>query len=253
MVCVICGPLHIERRPHVRAGPCPSMDGPPLRQVTFRVEHDCPLADLSRAVPQGAFTSWSGHRIEVLEVRAPPAAWAQAVREAGRRLNVLRSFAAPEGGVIVAELHVDEGRSLSRILESHHCMALQPMRVERGWESYDAIAFGPGKEPEQRALRALAARWPTQVVRRRTIGAQDLMASLFLSLRPILDDPTDKQAEALVAAAREGYYRSPRGSTTAEIASRLGLGRSAFEERLRGAENRILGAIAAALASHRGR
>lgn len=229
----------------------PSMDGPPLRQVTFRVEHDCPLADLSRAVPQAAFTSWSGHRIEVLEVRAPPAAWTQAVREAGEHLTVLRSFSAPEGGVIVVELHVDESRSLSRILEAHHCMAMQPMRVAQGWESYDAIAFGRGKEPEQAALRALAARWPTQVVRRRAIGPQDLLASLFLSLRPLLEDPTDKQAEALVAAAREGYYRSPRGATTAEVAARLGLGRSAFEERLRGAENRILGSVAAALEHHR--
>ena len=227
------------------------MDGPALRQVTFRVEHDCPLAALSREVPQARFTCWSGRRIEVLEVRGSRAVWAQVLDAAPRHLTLLRSFATPEGGLLVGELHVAEGQSLSRILEAHHCMALQPMRVAGGWESYDAIAFGPAREPEQPALAALARRWPTQVTRRRAIGPSELMASLFQSLRPVLDAPTDKQAEALAAAAREGYYTSPRGATTADVAKSLGLGRSAFEERLRGAENRVLSAVAAALETHR--
>lgn len=227
------------------------MDGPALRQVTFRVEHDCPLAALSREVPQARFTDWSGHRIEVLEVRCSRAVWQRVVEVAPRHLTVLRTFATPEGGLLVGELHVAEGQSLRRILESHHCMALQPMRVADGWESYDAIAFGPAKEPEQAALAALAQKWPTQVTRRRAIGPSELMASLFQSLRPVLEAPTDKQAEALAAAAREGYYQSPRGATTAEVAKSLGLGRSAFEERLRGAENRVLSAVASALETHR--
>ena len=84
---------------------------------------------------------------------------------------------------------------------------------------------------------------PTRVVQRRTIGPEELSASLFLSLRPVLEAPTDKQSEALVAAGRHGYYQTPRGSTTAEVAAELGLGRSAFEERLRGGENRVLAAL----------
>lgn len=229
------------------------MDGPALRQVTFRVEHDCPMAALSRAVAGAQFTNWSGHRIEVVEVRAPPAVWQQVLAAAPRHLTVLRTFATPEGGLLVAELHVHEEQSLSRILEAHHCMALQPMRVAGGWESYDAIAFGPGRDPERSALAALTKRWPTQVTRRRTIGPSDLLASLFQSLRPILDAPTPKQVEALVAAAQLDYYAAPRHCTTAEVAASLDLGRSAFEERLRGAENRILNAVAAALEAHRGK
>lgn len=228
------------------------MDGPALRQVTFRVEHDCPMAALSRAVADAQFTNWSGHHIEVVEVRATPAVWRQVVAHAPQYLTVLRTFATPEGGILVAELHVKEEQSLRRILEAHHSMALQPMRVANGWESYDAIAFGPGKDPERNALAALAKQWPTQVTRRRTIGPSDLLASLFQSLRPILDAPTRKQVEALVTAARQGYYDAPRRTTTAEVATVLGLGRSSFEERLRGAENRILNVVASALEDHRG-
>ncbi|HLF16967.1 MAG TPA: helix-turn-helix domain-containing protein [Candidatus Thermoplasmatota archaeon] len=225
------------------------MDGPPLRQVTFRVEHDCPLARLSRECPGTPFRAWSAHRHEVVEVSSGPERWRRALPIAERLLKPERTIPLADGGLIVWEPHVPPERSLSRVLESHQLLWLQPTRVEDGWEHYDAVAFGP-RAPEE-ALKALAAKWPTQVVRRREVGPDALLASLFQSLRPLLEAPTDKQAEALVAAWRAGYYGSPRNATTAEVAKRMGLGRSAFEERLRGGENHLLGSLAPVLEHHR--
>lgn len=229
------------------------MDGPPqpLRQVTFRVKHDCPLARLSAEAPAARFRVWSGHRVEVIEAVCPKAAWPGTVEAARRHLDVKRVFPAKEGGVIVAEMAVAPERSISRTLEAHHCVWLQPMRLEAGWEHYDAIAFAPSAAAEQEALDALSRHGTTRVVRRRSIAPEHLTASLFLSLRPLLEAPTEKQAEALLAACRAGYYESPRQATTAEVAEGLGLGRSAFEERLRGAENRILRTLAPLLEHHR--
>lgn len=227
------------------------MDGGTLRHVTFRVDHDCPMARLSQDVPEAEFTCWSGHRLEVAEVKCTADDWQRVVAAAPQHLDLERTFASPEGGLLVAAVKLTEERSISRTLETNHCIWLQPMRIQAGRESYDAIAFGGGEQPEQAALNAMSKHWPTQVVRRRTIEAEDLTASLFLSLRPVLEAPTDKQAEALVAAAKSGYYKSPRHATTAEVAQTLGLGRSAFEERLRGAENRVLGSIATVLEHHR--
>lgn len=223
------------------------MDGS-LRHVTFRVEHDCPMAELSRAVAQADFHCWSAHRIEVVEVRCTPIWWPRVVEVAERLLSPRRVFATPEGGVLVWEPKVEVERSISRTLESHGLLWLQPMRVEAGWEHYDAVALGGG---EQDALKALSKNWKTQVARRKSIGPEGLLASLFLSLRPALEAPTRKQAEALVAAAKAGYYRSPRDVTTADVAAEMKLGRSAFEERLRGGENRLLGAIVPALEHYR--
>ncbi len=227
------------------------MDGP-LRQVTFRVNHDCPMAALSRDVPGAEFHCWSGHRLEVVEVRCAPALWPDVARAAKRHLSPERILRVAEGGILVWEperLRAHPESSISRTLEAHHVLWLQPMRVQGGWERYDAIAFVPGGE--QAALAALSKSWPTQVVRRREVGAKDILAALFLSLRPALDAPTEKQAEALVTAGEAGYYRSPRGATTAQVARRLGIGRSAFEERLRGGENRLLGAVLPALEQRR--
>jgi predicted DNA binding protein len=217
----------------------PSMDGP-LRQVTFRVRHDCPLAKLSEELPGLRLTVWSGHKVEVIEVGCPRSMWDKVVEAARRHVVVQRAFPSPTGGLLVAEVTVDDRRSISRTLEAHQCLWLQPMVLSDGWEHYDAISFGPS---EQEALDALARHGTTRVVHRRTIGPEELTASLFLSLRPVLEAPTDKQAEALVAAGRHGYYEAPRKCTTAEVAAGLGLGRSAFEERLRGGENRVLAAL----------
>src|SRR5215210_7392372 len=102
------------------------MDGP-LRHVTFRVQHDCPLARVSLEVPGVRLTVWSGHRVEVLEVEAPRALWERVVAAARRHAVVQRVFPSATGGLIVAEVTVDDRRSISRTLEAHQCLWLQPL------------------------------------------------------------------------------------------------------------------------------
>jgi predicted DNA binding protein len=215
------------------------MDGH-LRHVTLRVEHDCPMANLSRRFPQADFHAWMGHRLEVVEVRASPAAW-EGVAEAAAALPALHVLPARGGGILVWEPRVAESRSISRLLEARDLLWLQPMHVQAGWEHYEAIAFSD----EQEAIDRLRREWPTQVVRRRGIGPEDLLASLFLSLHPALRAPTTRQAEALLAAARADG--TPSSETIAALPATLGIGRSAFEERLRAGENRVLAAVLPAL------
>lgn len=220
------------------------MDAEHLRRVTFRVQHDCPLAELSRDLPHADLRVWSGHRFEVVEVHAEKTLWNEVERAGRQHLRPVRVLRTPHGGIFVWHPPVDPMRSISRRLESHDLMWLQPLRVRGGWEHYDAIAFGEG---EQGALDDLRRDHETQVVQRQWINADDVAAALFLSLHPLLEAPTNKQAEALISAGEQGYYRSPRNVTTAEVAATLGIGRSAFEERLRGAENRIMGGLLPAL------
>jgi len=220
------------------------MDGT-ARAVTFRVQHDCPLAALSREVRE--LRVWSGHRLEVVAIAARDR---DAAADAARRHLAPGSLLeTPDGWLAVWRPRVDPKSSISRILEAHGLMWQQPLRVVDGWEHYDALAFGDG---EQAALDALRERHPTQVVRRQTIGAEDVTANLFSSLAPVLEAPTDKQAEALVTAHALGYYQSPRACTTTDVAATLGITRSSLEERLRGGENRVMGQVAPALALRAG-
>lgn len=219
---------------------------PQLRRVVFRVEHDCPLARLSRQHPRLELHVWSGHRIEFVAVRGILDAAVSADIE--HHLKPVRVLPLNDGALVVWRPAVDPKTSLSRRLEEADLLWLQPLRVRAGWEEFDAVAFGPGGE--QAALDQLRKDHPTQVVRRDDMDGHEA-AALYMSLLPVLEAPTDKQAEALVLAHAQGYYESPRRTTTAELAKLLGIGRSAFEERLRGGENRVMGAVLPAMGRHR--
>lgn len=223
------------------------MDG--IRQVTFRVQHDCPIARLSRAIT-GELQVWSGHRFEVVAYQGRIGDRPAFVAAAQEHLDPVRIIETPEGALVVWHPDVDPNASISRILERHDLMWRQPLTVRDGWEAYDAISFGGC---EQAALDELRTHHTTQVRGRRDLSADDVTAALFMSLQPALTAPTDKQAEALIAAHAAGYYQSPRGATTADVAKRLGIGRSAFEERLRGGENRMMAQLLPAMQRQRSR
>src|SRR5688572_25799548 len=105
------------------------MDGAPLRLVTFRVDHDCPVARLSRDVPAADLSCWSGHRLEVVEVRSTRAQWERVEESAARHLRPERTLPTEEGGLLVWRARVPPGRSISRTLEKHGLLWLQPLRV----------------------------------------------------------------------------------------------------------------------------
>lgn len=216
-----------------------------LQRLTFRVRHDCPLAEASRAVAGVEFEVWSGHRFELVSARAPAMRQA-AVREAwAEHLRPERVIAFHDGIMAVWRPHVKAKASISRRLERHGLLWMQPLRVRDGWENFDVFAFD--EAGARAAIAELRDETAVRLVRRETVGPDAIAASLFVSLHGALEAPTDKQAQALLAAHDAGYYTSPRGATTAEVARGMGLGRSAFEERLRGAENRLMADLAPAL------
>lgn len=220
------------------------MDGS-LQRLSFRVRHDCPLAEASRAVPGVDLEVWSGHRFELVSARAPSARQ-QALRAAWHEhLRPERVIAFHDGVMALWRPRVKPKASISRRLERHGLLWMQPLRVRDGWEYFDAFAFDDAGA--RAAIAELRTETTVRLVRRERVGPDAIAASLFVSLHGALEAPTDKQAEAIVAAFAAGYYRSPRGATTADVAGIMGLGRSAFEERLRGGENRLMADLAPAL------
>lgn len=219
------------------------MDG--LRRIAFRVRHDCPVATLSAQHERVEFEVWSGHRLEVVAARVEGARRAAVQSSMEVLLSPIQVLPFRDGVIALWRPTVEPKTSISRRLEEHGLVWLQPLTVRGGWERYDAIALSAGAE--QAAVDELRRDHAVRVAHRQTIGADEAAATLFLSIQSALHAPTEKQAEALLAAHAAGYYRSPRGATTSEVAARLGLGRSAFEERLRGGENRLMDAVLPAL------
>src|SRR2546428_13707282 len=77
-------------------------------------------------------------------------------------------------------------------------------------------------------------------------GRRELPLSVVPSsvwVNSLFAELTGKQVDAVLKAHRYGYYPSPRQITTESIAKGSGLSRSTYEEHLRKAENRIMGAL----------
>ncbi len=60
----------------------------------------------------------------------------------------------------------------------------------------------------------------------------------------LLPSLTKRQGQAVLAAMEGGYYDSPRRSTAGDVAKRMGVARSTFEEHLKSAESQMVRALA---------
>lgn len=176
--------------------------------------------------------------MEVVVAKSPAQGGSELSALLESALDPLRVTVLPERTLAVWRPNGDPKSSLSRLFESHGLMWLQPLQVQGGWERYDLIEFEVGGA--NRALATLRENYDVRVIQQSSLEDADLLHTLFQSMGPLLDAPTPKQREALVAAYEQGYYESPRGTTTRDVAATLGLARSSFEERLRAAENRVM-------------
>lgn len=218
-----------------------------LTHLAFRLQHDCPVASLSRDLPDVPMRAWSGHRREVLHVREEPPNHDTILEAVRHRLPKATAFPFAHGVVVIHEPSWPASDSITRRLEDHSALWLQPLQYRSGWEYYDVVSLDD--ERLQEYLGGLLKKYPLEVVARDSIDQTALLSAFFVPMNPILEGLTEKQEKALLTAWREGYYEQPRGTTTREVAKSMGISRSAFEERLRKAENLVIHGVAPSLAA----
>jgi predicted DNA binding protein len=215
-----------------------------LSHVVFRLRHNCPLAMLSREFPDILFLSWNTHRQEIIQAATPS-------KELSARLAASFASELPrcktitfEGGVLaIHPMRWPRKESISWQLEASQALWLQPLRCRDGWEYFDVVSLR--SENLQAYLATLLRKFPLEVQYRGRLGGRELASSFFIPLNPVLGSLTVKQSQAIVRALEMGYYEQPRATTTRKVAAAMGLSRSAFEERLRNAENTVVrGALA---------
>lgn len=129
-------------------------------------------------------------------------------------------------------------RRLADAIEGAGGVLLPPLRWAEGRVEVDALQVKPGMaEAVRRAVPQV------EVARKRPLKASEAPAGLLRDHLP-LPKLTRKQAEALLAALDAGYYALPRRVTTLDVARKIGVGRSTFEEHLKKAEAQVVGALA---------
>lgn len=205
--------------------------------VEFRVEgDDCPLAVATRA---------TGIRVDA----RPPQLRADGY--------ALLGFTAPDSEGFVAELDADDrirylhisavdGRRNCRCLSKRPCVVHELVSAGFMAESlryHDGVGVFTGAVVGQEVLRGVLDTAGDTVgvtlERAYPLSAEDetTVAQRW--------DLTPRQEAAIRAALELEYFAVPRGATATEVADTLGIGKSAFLERLRRGERALLSQVCA--------
>lgn len=125
------------------------------------------------------------------------------------------------------------------------CTVLWPALFVGGEETYTILS------PTRERLDALLARLGAHgsVHLERVVDVQPSALNVNVPLADITTALTERQLVVLQKAIAEGYYDSPRRTSTEALAATFGVTRSTLEEHLRKAERRVLEGFAGVLAA----
>jgi predicted DNA binding protein len=131
---------------------------------------------------------------------------------------------------------------ISKAFEKNNCLELSPGIYTDGWEWYRLIAFS------ERDLKAffidLDRSCEVEITAKKTVEQDSVRDTFVITASNLLGSLTGNQTEALLLALNSGYYSVPKKATTEDVALKLGLPRTTFEERLRKAESKVLQSVA---------
>ncbi len=137
----------------------------------------------------------------------------------------------------VVEAPPSESRILARCTAAD-ALLLPPLVWHAGRIHVRLILFDALHE-ETLADILPASRLQSKSVLRGAEIERELLASGLL-----LPSLTRRQGQAVLAALEAGYYDAPRKVTTLDVARKLGIARSTFEEHLKAAESQLVRALA---------
>jgi predicted DNA binding protein len=218
-------------------------------EIGFRLQHDCPFNRLTESFPSVVLAWWSNFDQNVLEVSgATPEGLPEyetglktAISSMGG--NVVRKTS--EGSRLQLVVTWDGSKwesSTTRIFMKYNCLVLQPSIHTGGREWYRLISFA---ENDVKGLfRELDSAGDVEVISMRTVEEGTVHDTFTINAPELLGGLTKNQVDALVLALDSGYYAVPKRATTEDVAARVGLPRTTFEDRLRRAESKVLQSVA---------
>lgn len=209
--------------------------------VTFSFKHDCFYCNLSRDFPDATMIVACNDQRDILEFISPSE---RSIQNAIRRLRgagteVERS----EKGnrvVIVTDKCLCSlcSETETPIPADLGVLLVSPRVFVNGWEQRRILGFN--NDHIREIMTSLQANFPTKLISKKPVQG-GLAGELFSpTSNELFGDMTQRQIDAITHAARNGYYSTPRKTTTEALAKSFGTSRATFEEHLRKAENKLM-------------
>lgn len=210
-----------------------------MYEATFHVRGDVPY-EAATAGRDVTIELWCNEHCDLLHVRGDDDG---AVRgDVDAAVGVADALDRGGEQVLVTEdcLRAHTDGNVEAYLEAHNCLLLPPIRYEDGGKVVRILTLDAANLSAFYA--AIADAFDVTVRSKREISrvAQDRP---LLSLDSLVPTLSDRQEAAVSSAWDGGYYDVPRNTTTSELAATMGVDRRTFEEHLRLAEQKLVGAI----------
>lgn len=219
-------------------------------EVSFRGQDDCPYLRFSVQHPRVTIAQWCNLRADVFEIdlgsteefaKIEPDLRTLLRRRGARILK--KTLVKPNVQIVTTSCREEMNpRSIGSVIQRNYCIGVPPVVYSGGWESRRVVGF---REIDYKRLFGdLSKLGPIEVLGK-TMHTEKFMKDTFeISSSSLFSGVTGKQIQAIEAALDSGYYNVPRYVTTREIAQKLSVPRTTYEEHLRKAESKVLTALA---------
>jgi len=219
-------------------------------EVSFKIQHECPYTRFSTRYPDVRVVEWCNNRIHVMEVECRDI---ETFTMIDRDLTELLLW---RGGKVLKKNFLEGNVQLilktcrcskispniHQVVEKNSCLVIPPVTYYDGWEHYRVIGFR--ESDYKKMFQDLNRLGPVEMVQKRLIPGKSIRDTFVMSLSSVFADLTEKQVNSITAAQEYGYYQVPKKVTAEDIARKLGVPRTTYEEHLRKAESKILLAVA---------
>ena len=221
-----------------------------LYETAFRLQHDCPFNELSKMHPELVMSSWCNSETDVLEIAFDDSLEYEDLQKdikamaKALRTKILRKSNNNKHVQMVIQHCGCQNipAPVTPVFEKNNCLEIQPAIYKGGWEYYRLISFN--EKDARKVFAALEQYCKVEIISRRAVPSGGVKEAMMVSTSALFGGLTKRQAQALVFALENGYYQVPKKVTTEEMASKLSLPRTTYEEHLRKAEGKVLRSVA---------
>jgi predicted DNA binding protein len=219
-------------------------------EVSFRAQHECPYIHFSVRHPEVRIAEWCNRRTDVLEIDCQSAETFTRIDPDLRKLllwrgaRILKKTFGERNTQVITKTCRDTkiSTTISGTIVRNSCLAIPPVIYHGGWETHRVIGF---RESDYKKLfRDLNKLGPIEILSKKLLAEKSIQDTFVISLGTVFSGTTDKQIQAIAVALDCGYYNVPRKVTIDEIARKLGVPRTTYDEHLRKAETKVLHALA---------
>lgn len=206
-------------------------------RVVLRAPAAGPIAELTRDRPGLRVEGTPVGSLLLLRLSGEPAAIDEAEDALATRLVTRHTTKEADVLTVVVEAPTADAALLERSAAAD-ALVLPPLEWADGHLRVRLLLFDPFRTETLYDILP-GARLDAKSVLRGHEFQQELLASGLL-----LPSLTRRQGQAILAALESGYYDAPRKVTTLDVAQKLGIARSTFEEHLKAAESQLVHALA---------